>query len=88
MAYSINYKKLSIVLFIFYLAIGLFICKDYGLNWDDPTSHYNGISNWNYLFHNDPELFNSTERYHGPALEIALVGVEEVFFICPIRATF
>ena len=85
MAYSLNYKKLSIVFFIFYLAIGLFICKDYGLNWDDPTSHYNGISNWNYLFHNDPELFNSTERYHGPALEIALVGVEKVFHLSDSR---
>ena len=79
-------KSISRLFFACYLILGLLVVKDYGVNWDDYFSRLNGLTNWNYIFKHDNSLFTSSEKYHGPFIEIGLVGVEKVFRLRDSRA--
>ena len=69
---------------IFYLSFlftGLSIYKDYGISWDEPISRENnGVLNYKFITTNDnKQLLKSMEKYHGPAFEIFLAGIENIF---------
>lgn len=83
-----TYKRLTLIFFGIYLLAGIFIYRDYGLNWDDDFSHKYGLMNWNYVFNNDSSLQGSMDRYHGPALEMTLVGIDKIFAAKGTRAVF
>jgi hypothetical protein len=62
--------------FIGLLAIGVFIHRDYGLSWDEPSARFRGILNFQYVFGDNPDLLRYESRYHGPAFELVLLALE------------
>ncbi|MEK6322628.1 MAG: glycosyltransferase family 39 protein [Acidobacteriota bacterium] len=80
-----DFKKLSAAFFIIYLIAGLFAYKQYGVHWDDGAQRDYGNANWNYILHKDKALIGFGDRYHGPALEILLIGVEKAFGLSDTR---
>lgn len=83
-----NFKTLVYLFFSLYFITGIVICKDYGINWDDDYSRYNGLTSWNYVFNHNNELLHSSERYHGAAMEFLLIGVEKLFNLSDSRDIF
>jgi hypothetical protein len=86
---KINFRKhfYFILFFSAFFITGLFIFDDYGICWDEPLSHdYNGLINYNFILHGDYKLLaNSPEKYHGPVIEILLVGIEKIFNMTDVR---
>lgn len=82
-------NKIATGLFLCYIMIGLFIVRDFGMNWDDDSQHINGLRNIDYLLYHDKEpLRQSLDRYHGPAFEIGLVVIERILRINDRRTLF
>ena len=86
---KINFRKhfYFILFFSAFFITGLFIYDDYGICWDEPLSHdYNGLINYNFLLHGDyKSLSDSPEKYHGPVVEILLVGIEKIFKMTDVK---
>ncbi len=75
--------------FTLFLAVGTGIFKDYGISWDEPISRHGGGYAAMYAVHGDRALFTDNERYHGPAFEMFLVGIEKILKLTDNpRATF
>lgn len=80
-----NFKKISFVFFIIYFFAGLLIFRDYGCTWDDGAQRRIGLANWDYIFNHDNALLNLSDKYHGPAMEILLTGLEKAFHLPDTR---
>lgn len=72
-------SKVIFVYFCIYFFIGLLIYADYGMNWDDTAQRKIGLMNVDYLTGDKGKLIESLDKYHGPAFEILLVGLEKKF---------
>lgn len=69
---------LVIVFFACYFILGVFIFRDYGLSWDEPTSRDNGIVTYQYVTKQNRDLFTYQDRDYGTAFELPLVVAEKV----------
>lgn len=72
---------LPFAFFISCLIIGLTIYDDYGINWDEESQRINnGFITYDFLTTGDTtEYADSGEKYHGPAFEVFLIAMEQVF---------
>jgi hypothetical protein len=66
------------VFFLCLIILGFFIYRDYGLSWDEPTSHRNGQVALKYILDGDPELWTYSERYYGTLFEMPFAFLEGV----------
>ncbi len=69
---------LAILALLCYMVVGLFIYDDYGISWDEPIQREYGEAVFNYVFDNDTVLHTHPSKYHGPAFQMMLFGVEQV----------
>ena len=84
-----KHKTLVWLFFVVFLAVGTGIFRDYGISWDEPISRHGGGYAAMYAVHGDRALFADNERYHGPAFEMFLVGMESILRLTDNpRATF
>ncbi len=76
--------------FVLFFVVGLSIYKDYGLSWDENSQWKNiGYVNVDFIsHHNSDALLNSGDKYHGPAFEIVLIGIEKLFKLSDSRTIF
>jgi hypothetical protein len=74
----IKKHKISILIFIISIIIGLFIFKDYGMSWDDKIQRTIGLETYNYIFHGDKCLKTYIHRDYGVAFELPLVIFEKI----------
>ncbi|MDO8573432.1 MAG: glycosyltransferase family 39 protein [Candidatus Daviesbacteria bacterium] len=74
-----SWNKYVLLFFLTYLSIGLFIYKDYGISWDEPSQRQVGYVNYVYLTGKDKEvLSNFADKYYGPVFELPLIIMERV----------
>lgn len=85
-----NNRKVVLFFFIALLVLGCSVYKDYGISWDEFYQwKSNGHVNYNFIFHDEKEaLLNGADKYHGPAFELVLVGVEKLFHLSDNRSIF
>ena len=85
-----NKQKIVFLFFALFFYAGLSVYKDYGLSWDEYAQwHDNGYANFNFIFHNDTAtLLNGIDKYHGPAFELLLIGIEKILNITESRDIF
>jgi hypothetical protein len=63
----------ALLFFAGLLAVGVFIYRDYGLSWDEPTQVEMGLKHYRYVMRGDPALLEWRDRSYGPFFEIVLV---------------
>ncbi|MBS1624888.1 MAG: glycosyltransferase family 39 protein [Bacteroidetes bacterium] len=74
--------RIAGLIILSYLIIGFFAVADYGLNWDDSFQRDNGLNNWKYLSGEDRHLLPaSLDRYHGPVVELMMIGMEKALHL-------
>lgn len=78
-------KNLGLLLFFSMLIVSLFSYKDYGISWDEPKQRHTGNINYKYIFHEDQELMDYTDRDYGAAFELALIFIEKLLDISDSR---
>lgn len=66
------------LVFLSYLAIGLVVVGHYGISWDEPFHREYGEAVVDYVFQRDSRLLDSTEKYHGPFVNVALTIAERL----------
>lgn len=67
-------KHLPIMLlFVFFLMIGWYIHRDYGLHWDSWSQYQIGKINYQYIFNGENQLLSHKDRYYGPFFELLLL---------------
>lgn len=68
------------LLLLVFLVIGLAVYDDYGISWDESFSFNEcGMSAWNAVVHGAWDAYQANqEKYHGPAFELVLIGVQQV----------
>jgi hypothetical protein len=65
-----------------YFVVALIISADFGVNWDDALQRDIGKMNWNYITRVDKDRLElSTDKYHGPAFELILIGTEKALHL-------
>jgi len=67
----------GILLFFISLVVALVVYKDYGMAWDEPAQRGPGLMSFNYIFHGNPELFNTASDHHGTGFELVLIIIEK-----------
>lgn len=75
------------------LALGLLLVRDYGVSWDEPNNHLNGLVNLKYVaslvlpaeqvaqnptFATTPDIRNFPDAHHGPVFEISAIVLSYV----------
>lgn len=85
-----NNKTIVFLFFALFFVLGISIYSDYGMSWDEYAQWYdNGYANYDYVFHNDgARLLKGIDKYHGPAYELFLVGIEKLFKLSDSRDIF
>jgi hypothetical protein len=85
-----NSQKVILFFFIALLGLGLGICKDYGISWDEQFQrNNNGYANYNFIVQGEKDqLLSGHDKYHGPAFELVLVGTEKLFRLEDLRTIF
>src|SRR3989344_859991 len=68
---------LTIVFFVFYFFLGLFIFRHYGISWDESTSRDNGLIAYQYVTEQNGDLLTYRDRDYGTAFELPLVMIEK-----------
>ncbi|MGA7979187.1 MAG: glycosyltransferase family 39 protein, partial [Chromatiaceae bacterium] len=71
-------KWIVTAFFLAFLLTGLGIYKDYGISWDEPEQQRYGHTVVDYMFTSDRKLITDWDKYHGPAFEILLDGVDRI----------
>jgi len=70
---------IAAIFLLLYCVFGYHRAAVYGVNWDDDVQRINGLNNWEFITgHNKQLLKESTDKYHGPAVEILLIAVEKI----------
>lgn len=85
-----NDRKVVLFFFIALLAAGLFLFRDFGVSWDEEYQwRNNGEVNYNFIVHGDQNtLLQGIDKYHGPAFELVLTGVQKAFRMTDTRIIF
>ena len=85
-----NNRFVTFLFFALFFIVGINIYSDYGMSWDEYAQWYdNGYANYDYVFHNDgARLLNGIDKYHGPAYELFLIGIEKLFKLSDSRDIF
>lgn len=85
-----NKRGIVFLFFAVFFIVGITIYNDYGMSWDEYAQWYdNGYANYDYVFHNDgARLLNGIDKYHGPAYELFLIGIEKLFKLSDSRDIF
>jgi len=84
---SLN-KTVVTVFFLFYLVLGLFIIKDYGVSWDESIQRTTGLLTHEYVFEGNDQLLKFPTRFYGTAFEWFLIGAEKLLKITDDRSVF
>gem|GEM_PF-559264 len=64
--------------FIFLLFSGIFLFKDYGINWDEPIHEWRGRAFLDYVLYGDQRLLeNEVERNYGSFPDIILAVIQK-----------
>ncbi|MEW6041907.1 MAG: glycosyltransferase family 39 protein [Elusimicrobiota bacterium] len=58
--------------------LGVSIFDSYGIGWDEINERACGNLIFNYLTSNDKTYLSHLNRYHGPAFEMLLTGIEKI----------
>ncbi len=69
----------GILLFLFFLVIGMVVYKDYGMCWDEPMQRGPGLLSYDFVFNGNEDLFNKATDNHGAGFELLLVMIEKWF---------
>ena len=90
LAIESNKQEIVFLFFALLFYVGLSVYKDYGMSWDEYAQWFdNGQANYNFIFNNDSAtLLNGIDKYHGPAFELLLIGIEKIFNITDWRDVF
>lgn len=66
--------------FACYLVAGIFMFRDIGLSWDEDLNRIGtALPEFNFIFHGDKaRMLESSEKYHGPSLELLLLSAERL----------
>jgi len=85
-----NGRRAVLFFFAAFLVTGLLIFKDYGISWDEEFQwKNNGAVNYDFIVHgNKQALLDGADKYHGPAFELLLTGVEKLFRLNDTRCIF
>jgi len=78
----------GLLLFIASVIISLLVYKDYGLGYDEVIQRLVGITNYEYIFHNDQTLKTIEFRDLGAGFELPLVFIEKLFNLDDSRDIF
>lgn len=83
-------KNIFLIFYAAFLITGFLVYKDYGISWDESACRADlGELNWNFITKGDyKSLVSDDAKYHGPAFEIILYGVERIFNIKETRDIF
>jgi hypothetical protein len=70
--------------------VGIFIFKDYGIPWDEKACRIDmGMVNFDFIFNgNYQSLMEGNAKYHGPAFEMFLLGIERIFNLTDSRSIY
>ena len=71
--------------FVAYLAIGIFVFRDYGISWDEPFQREYGQEVFDYVFKGDLRLFQNSVRFHGPVFAFLLAVAENLLPLTDTR---
>ncbi|MCW3103499.1 MAG: hypothetical protein JWO09_1939 [Bacteroidetes bacterium] len=85
-----NGRRAVLFFFAAFLITGLLIFKDYGISWDEEFQwKNNGAVNYDLVAHgNSAALLEGVDKYHGPAFELLLTGIEKLFRLNDTRSIF
>ncbi len=72
-------RLLILLFFALYFFLGVFIFRDYGMSWDEPTSRDNGKVAFQYVTRENNDLLTYGDRDYGTAFELPLFVVEKAF---------
>lgn len=73
-----KYKIVVCSFFVGFLLLGISIFADYGVSWDERWQRDYGITTLKYVLGGNQELFESENKYHGPAFQVLLIGIEKI----------
>lgn len=92
---SITNKRIVVgVFFGLLLGVGLLFVRDYGVSWDEPNNHLNGLVNLKYVASlvlpaeqmqhfpaatTTPDIRNFPDAHHGPVFEISAILLSYIF---------
>jgi hypothetical protein len=76
------------IIFVCSLALSFFICKDYGISWDETIQREIGYMSYNYVFNNDEGLNHYIERDHGAGFEMPLIMIEKRLGLSDSRSIY
>lgn len=81
-------RGLSFLLFLVLVVAGLYNYNDFGMSWDEPAQRLIGSVSYNYLVHDDPQLFTFRDRDYGVAFELPLIILEKITGFEDTRAIY
>lgn len=76
-----NTDKISLLLLLVFLLIGIFSYRDYGVAWDERAQMVDiGKATYEFIINKTPHIYvNNKEKYHGPAFEVVLYSLQSLF---------
>ncbi|HEX7560907.1 MAG TPA: glycosyltransferase family 39 protein, partial [Candidatus Humimicrobiaceae bacterium] len=83
-----KYKIIVAVIFLVFLAIGLFVLKDYGISTDETIQHTLGIKTLNLVLNGDNALFSASNKYHGTAFTLIGSAIEKIFNLTEVNLIY
>jgi len=85
---QLNRHKTGFCLFLIFLCIGFYIIPDYGISVDELEQRKLGIGTYNYIFHDNRDLFDFRNKTYGVAFQLPLVFLEKLLRLEDSRAVF
>lgn len=84
------FKRASFVFFVGLFITGAFVFSDYGIYWDEEIQRTQiGSINYNYIKSGDnTALLANFHKYYGPAFEVLLSAVEDIFNVSSSRDVY
>jgi hypothetical protein len=92
---SHSLRRLSVAVFFgLLLGVGLVLVRDYGVSWDEPNNHLNGLVNLKYVASlvlpaeqmqhfpaaaTTPNIRNFPDAHHGPVFEVSAILLSYLF---------